>query len=98
MSKRVPLSTKPQAQRPPSAEEWVSATTPPGPVATTAAPEAASIAAIETETDHKSEAIKRLTIDIPASLHSRIKSQCALQGSKMADEIRILLEDRFPEA
>lgn len=41
------------------------------------------------------EAMKRLTIDVPASLHARIKSQCALRGSKMADEVRELLEKHF---
>jgi len=41
--------------------------------------------------------MKRFTIDVPARLHRRIKAQCALQGVKMADEIRRLLEERFPE-
>jgi hypothetical protein len=43
------------------------------------------------------EAMKRLTVDVPSSLHTRIKSQCALRGVKMADEIRELLEKHFPE-
>ena len=43
------------------------------------------------------EATKRLTIDIPASLHSRIKAACALQGVKMNEEIRKLLEQHFSE-
>jgi hypothetical protein len=42
------------------------------------------------------EAMKRLTLDIPASLHTRIKSTCALRGEKMADAIRELLETHFP--
>ena len=41
------------------------------------------------------ETMKRLTIDVPASLHARIKSQCALRGVKMADEVRELLEHHF---
>lgn len=41
------------------------------------------------------ETMKRLTIDVPASLHARIKSQCALRGVKMADEVRELLEKHF---
>ena len=44
------------------------------------------------------EPMKRLTIDIPESLHVRVKSQCAKRGAKMADEIRALLEQHFPEA
>jgi hypothetical protein len=39
--------------------------------------------------------MKRLTIDVPASLHARIKSQCALRGVKRADEVRELLEKHF---
>jgi hypothetical protein len=39
--------------------------------------------------------MKRLTIDIPAALHGRIKAQCALRGIKMADEIRVLLDRHF---
>jgi hypothetical protein len=44
------------------------------------------------------EAMKRLTIDVPASLHARIKSQCALRGVKMADEVRELLEKHFQKS
>lgn len=45
--------------------------------------------------NNRVEATKRLTIDVPASLHARIKSQCALRGVKMADEVRELLEQHF---
>lgn len=41
---------------------------------------------------------KRLTIDIPESLHKRVKSQCASQGTTIADVIRHFLERKFPEA
>ena len=44
-----------------------------------------------------SEPIKRLTIDIPLALHKRIKTQCAIRGENMADEIRKLLEKHFPD-
>ena len=43
------------------------------------------------------EPMKRLTIDIPRSLHTRIKAACALRGSKMADEIRTLLDREYAE-
>jgi predicted DNA binding CopG/RHH family protein len=42
------------------------------------------------------ETMKRFTIDVPESLHRRVKLQCAAQGLKMADEIRTLLEKHFP--
>ena len=44
------------------------------------------------------ESMKRLTIDVPVSLHARIKSQCALRGAKMADEVRELLEKHFRQS
>jgi ParG len=53
---------------------------------------------VESRTSEGSgERVKRLTIDIPASLHVRIKTQCASRGTKMTDAIRALLEERFPE-
>jgi len=36
--------------------------------------------------------MKRLTIDIPAELHTATKVACAQRGAKMADVIRELLE------
>jgi hypothetical protein len=41
--------------------------------------------------------MKRLTFDIPASLHRRIKVACASKGVKMADDLRELLERHYPE-
>lgn len=61
-------------------------------------PKATPQASADQWVEHRtSEANKRLTIDIPASLHARIKSACALQGVKMNEEIRKLLEQHFPE-
>ena len=42
------------------------------------------------------EAIKRFTIDVPASLHTRVKIGCAQRGLKMADVLREMLEKEFP--
>jgi hypothetical protein len=39
---------------------------------------------------------KRLTLEIPAELHRRVKSQCAARGTKMIDEITALLDQNFP--
>jgi len=41
------------------------------------------------------EPTKRLTLDIPAGLHARIKAACAMRGTKMVDEITTLLEEKF---
>ena len=42
-----------------------------------------------------SQQYKRLTIDIPVNLHRTIKSQCALRGTKIADEVRQLLIEKY---
>ena len=44
------------------------------------------------------EPMKRFTIDVPVSLHTRIKTQCAMRGMKMADVLRDILEREFPKA
>ncbi|GGJ45628.1 MULTISPECIES: hypothetical protein [Pseudomonas] len=41
------------------------------------------------------EANKRLTIDIPESLHRAIKIQCAERGNRIADEVRELLLQKY---
>ncbi len=42
------------------------------------------------------EPMKRFTIDVPVSLHKRVKSQCAMQNLVMADVMRELLAREFP--
>lgn len=41
------------------------------------------------------EPMKRLTIDVPTSLHRAIKTQCAARGTKIADEVRELLIQKY---
>ncbi len=41
------------------------------------------------------DAMKRLTIDVPDSLHRAIKMQCAARGTKIADEVRELLAQKY---
>lgn len=98
--KKVALGVKPQSHKAPTADEWV-----------TAAPQSPSNGAGKGNskevsngssngvkgaiTEPQAIPMKRLTIDVPESLHSQIKSACALRGVKMADEIRTLLETHF---
>ena len=42
-------------------------------------------------------ATRRLNLNIPVSLHARIKAQCAMQGLDMTEALTELLEERFPE-
>lgn len=44
------------------------------------------------------EPMKRLTIDVPTSLHRAIKVQCAARGTKIADEVRELLVQKYGNA
>ena len=39
--------------------------------------------------------MKRLTIDIPAGFHRKIKAACAAEGLKMADAVRELLIQKY---
>ena len=41
-------------------------------------------------------AVKRLTFDIDAALHARMKVECARRGVSMVDELRRLIEKEFP--
>lgn len=39
--------------------------------------------------------MKRLTIDVPEGLHRTIKAACAMRGTKIADEVRELLAQKY---
>lgn len=41
------------------------------------------------------EPTKRLTIDVPESLHRAVKAQCAARGTKIAEEVRELLLQKY---
>ena len=43
------------------------------------------------------EQTKRLTVDLPLSLHSRVKVKCAEQNTTIAKVIREFLTRKFPE-
>jgi len=40
---------------------------------------------------------KRLNVEIPAALHTRLKARCAMEGREIRDVVTELLERRFPE-
>jgi predicted HicB family RNase H-like nuclease len=82
MSKKVTMSTKPSKTNAQklSADDWVS--------------QGANLTANGDEPEKETTA--RFTIDIPVSLHARIKSQCALKRVKMREEVLSMLEEKFP--
>jgi hypothetical protein len=78
----------------PNADKWIAeANGPPAP----SAPQIENPAHQVVAQSPKPEAMKRLTIDIPVSLHKRVKSQCGAQGTTIADVVRAHLERKFPE-
>lgn len=56
-----------------------------------------TLSAPQPEEPSRNETMKRLTIDVSASLHRRIKIHCAQREIKIADEVRRLLEQHFPD-
>jgi hypothetical protein len=74
---------KPADQLPPAA---VAAPTPPAAVAEEL-PRPAPVPKVP---------MKRLTFDIPATTHMRMKLACVGEGKDMAEELRAMIEQRWP--
>ena len=91
MAKKVTIGTKPSTKVI-DADDWVTANL-------TNDPSKDNLSTTEPVEDAKPiiqvEQTTRFTIDIPVSLHRLIKSECALRGVKMNEEIRKLLENHF---
>jgi predicted DNA binding CopG/RHH family protein len=60
-------------------------------------PKQTQVSADQWVDNRETEKNKRLTIDLPESLHSRIKATCAMRGLKMNEVIRELLEAHFSD-
>lgn len=52
---------------------------------------------VKNREENNNETMKRLTLDVPESLHRRIKVSCATRGTKMAEELRSLLETHYTQ-
>lgn len=85
MSKKILMGTRPtrQVTPPAAADGWVEK----------------RVLEIESEKvpepDSEKEKMKRLTIDVPESLHKLIKVACAERGTKIADELREILSEKY---
>jgi hypothetical protein len=42
------------------------------------------------------EPLKRITVDVPISLHTRVKIDCAARHTNMATVIKEMIEQRWP--
>jgi hypothetical protein len=63
-------------------------------------PKPASVSTSDQWVDHRDELVskeltKRLTLDIPESLHRKIKTSCASRGTKIVQEVTALLEAHY---
>jgi hypothetical protein len=59
---------------------------------------AAADAWVESRSNDEPKRMKRLTIDVPESLHRTIKATCAMRGTKIADEVRELLLQKYGQS
>lgn len=62
---------------------------------TTTPPAAADAWVAERVVPVSTTPMKRLTLDIPADLHRAIKTACASRGTKIVDELRELLVQKY---
>jgi hypothetical protein len=98
MAKEVPFAAIPRRPTPEALDDFVRGThqqQPEIPAASTAPPlpPPAPIIPIPPKVQVP---MKRLTFDIPADLHMRMKLACVREGKDMAEVLRELIAGRFP--
>ena len=100
MGKKVTIGKRPSARASAEAvDKWMEAEKPAEPAGEGSSEKKAPVKkalAKKVKVKVEPEKMKRLTIDIPDTLHRRVKSGCGSEGIKMADVIREYLEGRFP--
>jgi predicted HicB family RNase H-like nuclease len=92
--KKVAFTAKPQQAQIEQLEQWVSPSEPASEPAI-AAPIADSPAPTPPQIPIESVKMKRLTLDIPETLHRSIKLQAVTQSVSMVDLLRTLLEKNY---
>lgn len=100
MAKKINIGSKPDRRRAEltqAADAWVNAPTTELTTPAIQLREAATSNSGQGEGGSVATTIKRLTLDLSASLHRRIKTSCANRGTSMVEEIRELLESSYPE-
>ena len=97
--KKVSFGTKPQKQ--PDVDAWVeSREAPEEEMRQQPAPAAQQKSEMKAESKESKKpetqaAMKRLTLDIPESLHRRIKGKAVMEGVTMVNMLRELLEENY---
>jgi predicted DNA binding CopG/RHH family protein len=106
MAKKVTFGVKPQEQQIADLDSWVETRSPQP--AVESSPEIAELgrtgnpSMTDTQAMESSEPspapkekTKRLTLDIPETLHRAIKGKAAIEGVAMVDMLRELLEEKY---
>ena len=97
--KKVSFGTKPQKQ--PDVDAWVeSREAPEEEIGKQSAPAAQQKSEVKAKSKESKKpeaqgAMKRLTLDIPESLHRRIKGKAVMEGVTMVNMLRELLEENY---
>ncbi len=81
-AKKVSFNAKPKQEKPANVDEWV-------------ANRDSKTVNSKSPSEEAPEKIKRLTLDIPESLHRAIKKKAVEDGETMADQLRSLLEEHY---
>jgi hypothetical protein len=90
MAKKVTFGVKSQEQQLANLDSWVEIRSPQANGAST--PE---IVDRDEQVPAPKEKFKRLTLDIPETLHRTIKGKAAMEGVAMVDMLRALLEEKY---
>lgn len=92
--KKVAFTAKPQQAQIEQIEQWVSPSEPASETPIAPPPES-SLAPTTPQPPIESVKMKRLTLDIPETLHRSIKLQAVTQSVSMVDLLRTLLEQKY---
>jgi len=106
MAKKVTFGVKPQEQQLADLDSWVETRLPKADqgsspeiaeLGRTGSPSMTHTQAVDSSEPPPApkEKIKRLTLDIPETLHRTIKGKAAMEGKAMVDMLRELLEEKY---
>ncbi len=100
MAKKVTFGVKPQEQQIGDLDSWVETRSPKADQGSSSKADQGSTPEIvesgePTPAPAPKEKIKRLTLDIPETLHRAIKGKAAIEGVAMVDMLRELLEEKY---
>src|SRR4051794_23767171 len=100
MAKEVSFAKPRQRLDPAALDAFVHGDKPPSPTAPPAEPPIAPTQAEASMIPPTAAKVpmKRLTFDIPAATHLRMKLDCVSRNKDMAEELRAMIEKRWPES